>query len=143
MKQMPDVKGKHIGRNIERIRKLRGIKQDAIGNALGLSQQAVSELEQTEYLDDEQLEKVAQVLGVTAEAIKNFSEENVINYFNTFNDNSFSNSSGTFHATNCTFNPIEKLIEVMEENKKLYELLLQSEREKNELLTASLKKLTS
>lgn len=34
----------------------------------------------------------------------------------------------------CTFNPIEKLMEIIEENKKLYERLLASEREKIELL---------
>lgn len=30
----------------------------------------------------------------------------------------------------CTFNPIEKWLEVLDENKKLYERLLDSEREK-------------
>jgi len=37
---------------------------------------------------------------------------------------------------NCTlnFNPMDKLLEVIEENKKLYERLLQAEREKIELL---------
>ena len=35
---------------------------------------------------------------------------------------------------NCTFNPLEKYIEAMEANKQLYERLLQSEKEKNELL---------
>ena len=38
-------------------------------------------------------------------------------------------SYGTF-----TFNPIDKLVEVLEENKKLYQELLQSEREKIEIL---------
>ncbi|MET3978260.1 hypothetical protein ABIB62_000828 [Mucilaginibacter sp. UYP25] len=32
------------------------------------------------------------------------------------------------------FNPMDKLLEVIEENKKLYERLLQAEKEKNELL---------
>jgi hypothetical protein len=72
------------------------------------------------------------VLGVTSEAIKNFSEEAMVNYFNTFNDNSTNN--GAVYAFNSTFNPIEKWIQVVEENKKLYERLLASEREKVELL---------
>jgi hypothetical protein len=80
------------------------------------------------------LEKVAKYLRGTVEAIKNFSDEAMVNYFNTFNDNSFSNSNGTFHANNCTFNSLDKLMEVVEENKKLYERLFQAEREKNEML---------
>ena len=73
------------------------------------------------------------MLGVTAEAIKNFSEEAVINIISsTLHDNAGSVNN------NCTlnFNPMDKLLEVIEENKKLYERLLQSEREKVELLKA-------
>jgi hypothetical protein len=41
---------------------------------------------------------------------------------------------------NYHFNPIDKWIETIEENKKLYERLLQSEKEKNELLQSRLAK---
>jgi transcriptional regulator with XRE-family HTH domain len=124
----------NIGRKISRIRELRNMKQETLALELGISQQAVSKIEQSAEVEDQALEKIAKILGVTSDAIKNFSEEAVFNYFNTFNDNSFSNSNGTFHANNCTFNPIDKLVELFEENKKLYERLLQSEREKVELL---------
>jgi transcriptional regulator with XRE-family HTH domain len=124
----------HIGRKISRIRELRGIKQETLASELGVSQQSISRMEQSDVLEDDILEKIALVLGVTSEAIQNFSEEAVVNYFNTFNDNSFSNSNGTFHANNCTFNPLDKLMEVIEENKKLYERLLQAEKERHELL---------
>ena len=123
----------HIGRKIARIREIKGIKQEALAFELGVSQQTVSNLEKSEKIEDEILEKVAEYLGVTTDAIKNFSDEAMVNYFNTFNDNSFSNSNGTFHANNCTFNPLDKLMEVVEENKKLYERLIQAEREKNEI----------
>lgn len=124
------TKPNHIGRKISRIRELRGMKQEALAIELGVSQQSISLIEQSETIEDEKLEQVAKVLGVTAEAIKNFSEELAINYFNTFNDNSFSNSQGTFHPNNCTFNPLDKLVEAYEENKKLYERLLEAEKEK-------------
>lgn len=39
----------------------------------------------------------------------------------------------------CTFNPIDKWLEVLEENKKLYERLLESEREKVEILKGKAK----
>lgn len=94
----------------------------------------MSLLEAKETIESEILSLVAKALKVPEEAIKNFDEQAAVTYFNTFNDNSFSNSNGTFHANYCTFNPIDKLVEVYEENKKLYERLLQSEREKVDLL---------
>ena len=106
------------------------MKQEALAMELGISQQSVSLMEQSETIEEDKLENVAKVLGVTREAIENFSEELAINYFNTFNDNSFSNSQGTFHPNNCTFNPLDKLVEAYEENKKLYERLLAAEKEK-------------
>ena len=107
----------HLGRKIGRIRELRGIKQEALAHELGLSQQTVSRMEASEHVDEETLQKVAAVLGVTPEAIRRFSEEAVFNNINNFHDNSVQN----------VFNPIEKIVE-------LYERLLQSEREKVELL---------
>lgn len=119
------TKPNHIGRKISRIRELRGMKQEALALELGISQQSVSLLEQSETVDDEKLERVAKVLGVTKEAIESFSEEMAINYFNNFNDS----SAGTFNS-HCTFNPIDKIMELVEENKKLYQELLQAEKDK-------------
>lgn len=86
------------------------------------------------------LEKVATILKVPKEAIESFDEDHVVTYFNTFNDGSFSNSNGAFNAYNCTFNPFEKIIDLMEDNKNLYERLLKIEREKIELLQKLLEK---
>ena len=135
------TKPKHIGRNISRIRELRGMKQEALAIAMGVSQQSVSNMENSESLDDDKILEVAKALGVTSEAVKNFSEEAVINYFN-FYDNSSSqgNNIGAFGTTNCTFNPLDKLVEAYEENKKLYERLVQAEKEKVGYLEQLLKK---
>lgn len=122
----------HIGRKIGRIREMKGIKQEALAIELGVSQQTVSNIEKSSKVEDEVLEKIAKALGVTGDAIRNFSEEAVTNYFNTFNDSSVNH--GPFGNQHCTFNPLDKLLEVIEENKKLYERLLDSEREKVELL---------
>ena len=67
------------------------------------------------------------LLKVPVEAIRNFSDDTANNFFNTFHDQSGFN----YH---CTFNPLDKYVEAMEENKRLYERLLQSEKEKVELL---------
>ncbi|WP_207535706.1 helix-turn-helix domain-containing protein [Desertivirga arenae] len=131
----------HIGRKISRIRELRNMKQDSLAFELGVSQQTVSRMEASETVDDEMLEKVAKVLGVNKEVIKNFSEEAVFNIIgNTVNNH----DNGSLFNYYPTFNPLDKLMEAIEENKslyeenkKLYERLLQSEKEKVEILMKS------
>ncbi len=98
----------HEGHNVKRIREILGIKQDALAVQLGLSQQAVSQLEQKEVLDAAMLEKVSKALGVAPEAIKSFNEDTAINIVSsTFNDN----ASVNYYPT---FNPIDKIIELYE-----------------------------
>ena len=111
------------------------MKQEALAQALGTNQQAISAMENSETIDDEKLVEVAKALGVSVEAIKNFSDEAAINYFNTFNES----PNNYFGLNNCTFNPLDKLMETVEENKKLYERLLQAEKDKIEYLEKLLK----
>jgi transcriptional regulator with XRE-family HTH domain len=121
---IPELKTVQLGKKIKRIRELKGIKQEALASKLGISQQTISLLEQSDKIDEERLAQVAKALDVSVEAIKNFNEDAAINNFNynTFNDSSSLNSGNENNL--CTFNPIEKLIDVMEENKQLYERLL-------------------
>ena len=120
----------HIGRKISRIRELRNMKQEALAQTLGISQQAVSAIENSETIEDSKLEEIAKALGVTVEGIKQFSEEAVFNIIgNTVNnhDNASMNSNLQYQPT---FNPLDKVVELFDENKKLYERLLQAEKEK-------------
>ena len=113
-----DSKTVHEGKNIKRIREILGIKQDALAIDLGLTQQAVSLLEQKETLDAPTLDKVAKAMGITADAIRNFNEEATMSNIScNFNDN----------AIAFQFNPLDKIVE-------LYERLLKAEKEKNDLL---------
>ncbi|KRD06515.1 transcriptional regulator [Flavobacterium sp. Root901] len=132
------TKPNHIGRKISRIRELRDMKQEALAYAMGISQQTISAIENSETVDEERLTEIAKALGVTVDAIKSFSEEGMINYFNTFTDTK--DSQVNFgNSNNCTFNPLDKLMETVEENKKLYERLLQAEKDKIEYLEKLLK----
>ena len=124
------IKPNHIGRKISRIRELRDMKQEALAQALGMSQQTISTIENSETIDEEKLVEIAKALGVTAEAIKSFSEENMINYFNTFNDSQ--GNFGNFGNNTCNFNPLDKVVE-------LYERLVLAEKEKVEYLEKLLK----
>jgi transcriptional regulator with XRE-family HTH domain len=112
----------HIGRKIGRIRELRGMKQEALASALGITQQAVSVIEKSETIEDERLAEVANALGVTIEALKNFSEEAVFNNTQNNYEGSVIHNGPTVNY-NCTFNPLDKVVE-------LYERLLQAEKDK-------------
>ncbi len=126
------TKPKHIGRNISRIRELRGMKQEALAIAIGLSQQTVSNIEGSETVDDEKLNAIAEALGVSADSIKSFSDEGVVNYFNNVYDNDITDSIVNANALECTFNPIDKIVE-------LYERLVQAEKDKVEYLERLMK----
>lgn len=96
-----------------------GVKQEYIANELNMTQQTISKLEQKEEIENEILEKVAKVLNVPMDAIKNLNDEAATNYINTF----YNNQGNGFIANNYTFNPIDKVVE-------LYERLLTAEKEK-------------
>jgi transcriptional regulator with XRE-family HTH domain len=127
------TKPKHIGRNISRIRELRGMKQEALAIAIGVSQQSISNIEGSETVEEEKLQAIAKVLGVTPQAISNFSEDAVFNFFNNFYDNSSSQGNSFNQGMFATFNPLDKVVE-------LYERLVQAEKDKVEYLEKLLKK---
>ncbi len=129
----------HQGRNVKRFREMLGIKQDVLAIDLGLSQQAVSALEQKEALDEAQLQQIAAILKVPAEAIKNFDGEAVINIIS----NTFDNGSISYQKNEqCTFNvnPLEKWMEAMEEIKRLYEARIKDKDEMIVILQQLVKK---
>ena len=124
----------HQGRNVKRFREMLGIKQDALAADLGddWNQQKISLLEQKETIDPTLLQQIATALKIPAEAIQNFDEEQAVNIIsNTFQEGSFVN---TGHTPTFNINPIEKWMEALEENKKLYERMFQLQREMIEKL---------
>lgn len=123
----------HEGHNIRRFREMLGIKQETLASELGLSQQAISNLEQKETIDERILVDVAKILKVPTEAIKNFDEESALNIISTTFSDFRDNASAINYNCNLTFNPVEKIVE-------LYEALLKSEREKIELLQKIMEK---
>jgi transcriptional regulator with XRE-family HTH domain len=125
----------HIGRNITSLRELCKMKQETLAEKLGVSQQAVSRMEQNESVDDSTLEKVAKVLGITPDAIKNFNAAATMYYI----QNNYEGSSHNGPNYNCTFNPLDKLIDIVEENKKLTSVLVTQMEEIKKLNTALLK----
>ncbi|MDO5636052.1 MAG: helix-turn-helix transcriptional regulator [Myroides sp.] len=135
---MESTAKKHIGRNICRIREMKGMKQETLAELLGISQQKMSVIENTEEVDELKLDEIAQALDVPKNAIKEYSDEKVLNIINsTFHESPFYSNTVNY---NPTFNPLDKLVEAYDENKKLYERLLQAEKEKITFMEQLLKK---
>ena len=141
----------HHGRNVKRLREIVGMKQETLAKQLGpdWSQRRVSGLEDREVIEAALLEQVAIALNVPPDMIRNFSEDVAI--YNVIQHNyegSKTNNAPYYQLNNqCTFNPLDKYIEAIDRNdqliaklEKLYEALLQSEREKNILLERLLNK---
>ncbi|GGC47012.1 transcriptional regulator [Parapedobacter defluvii] len=121
----------HEGRNIKRFREMLGMKQETLAYELGedWTQKKISQLEAKEKIEADILEQVAKILKVSPEAIQRFDEENALNIIsNTFTSHDTSTLNAINH--NCTFNPLDKLVEAYEENKKLYERLIEAEKDK-------------
>jgi transcriptional regulator with XRE-family HTH domain len=109
----------HQGRNVKRFREMLGIKQEALAFELGddWNQRKISLLEQKEIVEPAILEKIAKALKVPAKAIENFDEEAAIVNIQT-NYEGANSGSGTIgnnlNYHNCTFNPIDKIVELYE-----------------------------
>ena len=118
------VNRRHIGRNIQKIRVYLCMKQEALAADLGVSQNIISKIEKEPEIEEGLLNQLASALGISAEVIKDFDVEKAIYNINNIRDNTFEQGSTSIAQQ---FNPVDKIIE-------LYERLLQSEREKIELL---------
>ena len=118
----------HHGRNVKRLREIMGIKQEVLADELNVSQQKISRIESQEELDNDTLDKIANVLNIPVDAIKSYSDDIAVNIIsNTFNEQSVI-------AYQHNVNPVEKIMQLYDEKIELYERLLKTEKEKNALL---------
>lgn len=125
-------KSVHQGKNAKRLREAKGIKQEEIAMELNITQQAVSQLERRQELDDETIAVYAKVLGIDEDFIRNMADDSLPESSNYFYDNS---------SQNLTFNPLDKLVEVYSEKDKLYERMILEKEKVNNYLEKALEKL--
>lgn len=123
----PDNKP-HMGRNLQRVREIVGMKQDVMGSMTKsqYKQQTVSKWEQEETIPDDILDEFAEVLGVTSEFIKNFNEEKAVYNIQTNRDTSKQNSLN--YQPNISYEPIDKVVEI-------FEKFIASDKERLDLIT--------
>ena len=111
MRQEPFSLTVNHGYNIKRIREILSVKQVTLAVELMISQQAVSELENRAEIGDEILNRIAKVLKVPVEAIKNFNDKEVRNIItNTFDES----AAIPDNSSQLIIDKIDKLSETME-----------------------------
>ena len=124
---------RHVGRNLQRIRVYLGMKHEALAADLGVNQQVISKIEKQEEIEEGFLKRIAEVLGISEEVIKDFDVEKTIFNINHHNYKDANISEGaTTYAIVQQINPLEKIVE-------LYERLLKSEQDKIEILKKYMK----
>ncbi|KAB6278518.1 helix-turn-helix domain-containing protein [Bacteroides xylanisolvens] len=124
---------RHVGRNLQRIRVYLGMKQEALAADLGVNQRIISKIEKQEEIEEGFLKRIAEVLGISEEVIKDFDVEKTIFNINHHNYKDANISEGaTTYAIVQQINPLEKIVE-------LYERLLKSEQDKIEILKKYMK----
>lgn len=111
-----------IGPKIRKLRQIKGLSQKVFATELNITQQAVSKMEQSDTVNEETLQRVSEVLGISVESIVNFDEDAAFNNF--IQKNEVINQR--CDATN-NYQSLEKITE-------LYERLLESETEKSKIL---------
>ena len=117
-----------VGHKIRAAREFKEMSQEYLANKLGISQPALSKIENNETkLDFEKIEEIASILGVDVDDMLNFDKANVFNNCN---------QSGTFSGVNNSFtftgedlkDVYEKLLEEKEKRIQLLEELLKSKK---------------
>ncbi len=127
------LKNTHHGHAVKRIRHTLGIKQDALAADIGISQTMISRYEQKKVIEDDVIEKIAKVLDVSPEFIKEMEEDPVTIIIENSNIENNTGAAGYYIAgDNINNNPMEKIA-------GLFEKLLQAEQRKIELLEKLLK----
>lgn len=124
-------KAPNLGKNIQAIRVLKGIKQESLAEDLGISQTELSQIENSAEVSEVILLQCALIFGVSIDIIKNFDETSV---FYSINNHVENNTFTEFaQAINQNFSPVDKITD-------LYERLLKCEKEKTAILKEQLSK---
>lgn len=139
-----DFKTRYVdqGANIRTLRQILGLKQETVAKGMGMTQQALSRLEQSPVIKEPTLTKIAEILNVSPKIIQEMENHptSIVIENNTFQPGS--SNTGIVERDNNdnrTIHPMEKVIELSKENASLFERLLAIEKEKITYLEQLLK----
>lgn len=99
----------HHGANVRHYRRARGWSQDFVAAKVGMPQQRYSELEKEEYIKDEDLQKIADLLGLKIDWLRDIPAVKADTIYNQGGSGIyFSNIGDAVHTIN---KPIEEVVE--------------------------------
>ncbi len=114
----------HLGNNVARLRSFRRIPQKEMASQLAMSQQEYSRIEKKEEIDDDLLNKIAEVLDFPVEAIKHIESSTTIQTVYQQNGNS---GNGFYVNAN------DKIVEMYERLLKEKDMVIEMQRDVIEL----------
>ena len=109
----------HLGNNIAKLRSFRRMPQKEVAAMLNMTQPEYSRIESKEKIDDDLLDRIAEVINYPIEVIKGLNDNTNQNIY----QNEINGGNGVCYVSN----PVEMIVD-------LYERLLESERSKIKLL---------
>ncbi len=99
----------HHGNNIELYRMAKGYSQEYMAIKLGIAQQRFSDLEKQETIDEETLIKIADILGLNIEWLRDIPAHRASNvYYQNGNGVYFANTGNAAHTI---VKPVEEVVE--------------------------------
>jgi len=125
--------GRHDGLQISRYRISINMRQEELGVLMDVTQQTVSNWEQTPQLDDELFAEIAAKMGIDPEKLRIFNPPTGT-YYHIQEVKESAVISEMKDSAVCNVNPLQELLRAKEEIQNLYERLLEAEKEKNAAL---------
>lgn len=138
-----DTKAKsHHGKNLKRIRTLKGIDLSSLAKKMNMSEQDLSSIEEKEHIEKELLIQLAKALGVPTEVLETFFNDNPMCHFENFNNNDQAVNNFMYYNNNNNYyyNHMDSVKELYERIIKTKEELIKLEKEKYLALEELLKK---
>jgi transcriptional regulator with XRE-family HTH domain len=118
-------KDQEIGKKVKKLRELRNFTQLHMAEKLGISQNGYSKMERGNIrINEEQLQKIAEALGVKVEDINDFDDKKIF-FSITQSDNS---QNGSIQGVNF------QTVELNSQERKLYEENIQQLKNENSYL---------
>lgn len=120
--------GKDLGRNVRHIREMLCMKQQTLAEKMGVTQQAVSKIENKADIDSKTLENIAKALEVPVALIENFNLDEIV--YNI--QNNYESGNSPFSQNNPTINSLDVIRMTIQAHKEVYDSIIE---EKNKEIT--------
>lgn len=129
---------KELGYKIKRMRELRGLKQEAVAEGLGIKQNTYSDIESGKIElspSDERFKKLAELFGTTPAFIENYDDRYLVNIVNHHNGNGTAAANNHFNIQ--AIDDLQKMVELIA---MPFKAQIESQKEEIQFLRSLIKK---